>query len=259
MILGILQARVSSSRLPGKVLKPILGSPMLVRQIERLERACLIDRLIVATSNDVNDNPIAELCQELDIEVFRGKLDDVLDRFYQTAQPLKPENIVRLTGDCPLADPYLIDEVIHFHLLGGFDYTSNSLEPTYPDGLDVEIFRFNCLNIAWNEANLPSQREHVTSFINRQPERFKLGNYKNDIDLSCLRWTVDEALDFELVTKIYEYLYPNKVNFTTQDILELCSIYPELKTYNTCYKRNEGFEKSLLEDAIYCRQILNNN
>lgn len=251
MILAILQARVSSSRLPGKVLKPILGKPMLARQIERVQRAELINRLIVATSNEVTDNPIEDLCKEIGIECFRGKLDDVLDRFYQAAISIKPDQIVRLTGDCPLTDPRLIDAVIAFHLAGDFDYTSNAVEPTYPDGLDVEVFRFTCLEEAWAEAELPSHREHVTLFIHQQPNRFKIGHYKNDVNWSHLRWTVDEPLDFELITKIYEGLYPQNPKFITQDIMEFLDIHPELKTLNTCYQRNEGVKKSFIKDASF--------
>jgi len=165
MILAILQARVSSTRLPGKVLKPILGMPMLLRQIERVKQAKLIEQLLVATSDDKSDDPIEQLCRENDIACFRGSLDDVLDRFYQAAKPYQPDHIVRLTGDCPLIDPQLIDEVVVFCLSGDYDYVSNAFEPTYPDGLDVEVFRFPCLQQAWEEAELPSEREHVTLFI----------------------------------------------------------------------------------------------
>ncbi|MEQ9370522.1 MAG: glycosyltransferase family protein [Coleofasciculus chthonoplastes F3-SA18-01] len=255
MILAILQARVSSSRLPRKVLKPILGVPMLGRQIERVQRAKLIDRLLVATSDDVTDNSIEQWCRESGVECFRGKLDDVLDRFYQAAKPNAPEQVVRLTGDCPLADPGLIDEVIQFHISGDFDYSTNAIEPTYPDGLDVEVFRFVCLEQAWREVKLPSQREHVTPFIHQQPDRFRIGLLKNAIDLSHLRWTVDEALDFELVRRIYEALYPIDVEFKTQDILSFLDKNPELKTLNISYDRNEGFQKSLLKD----QQFLENN
>lgn len=251
MILAILQARASSSRLPEKVLKPILGVPMLKRQIERVQRAKLIDKLLIATSDDVTDDSIEQLCQQSSRECFRGNLDDVLDRFYQAAKPIAPEHVVRLTGDCPLADPYLIDEVIQFHISENFDYTSNTIEPTYPDGLDVEIFRFACLEQAWREAELPSQREHVTPYIHQQPKRFRIGIYKNNIDLSHLRWTVDEAMDFELVKTIYEALYPYKAEFTSQDILYFLNKHPELTILNRCYERNEGFQKCLLKDKKF--------
>lgn len=255
MILAMLQARVSSSRLPGKVLKPILGVPMLGRQIERVQRAKSIDRLLVATSNDVTDNPIEQWCRQSGVECFRGNLDDVLDRFYQAAKPIDPEHVVRLTGDCPLADPDLIDEVIQFHISGDFDYSTNAIEPTYPDGLDVEVFRFACLEQAWREAKLPSQREHVTPFIHQQPDRFRIGLFKNPINLSHFRWTVDEALDFELIRRIYEALYPIDAKFKSQDILAFLDENPELKTLNISYDRNEGFQKSLLKD----KQFLDTN
>jgi spore coat polysaccharide biosynthesis protein SpsF len=248
MILAVLQARVSSSRLPGKVLRPILGVPMILRQVERARRAVGVDRLLVATSVDPSDDPLAELCAGDGIECFRGSLDDVLDRFYRAARPFAPEHVVRLTGDCPLADPELIGEVISFHRDGGYDYVSNALEPTFPDGLDVEVFRFPCLEHAWREASLPSEREHVTPFLYHRPERFRIGCYKGDVDLSRLRWTVDEPVDFELVTRIYGELYPVRRDFTTGDILGLLERKPELKTLNTHHRRNEGLERSLEED-----------
>lgn len=248
MILAILQARMSSSRLHGKVLKPILGEPMLWRQIERLLRSQMIDRLIVATSSDVSDDPIEELCKAKGIYCFRGNLEDVLDRFYHAARPFDPSHIIRLTGDCPVADPALIDQMVDFHLFGDFDYTSNVIEPSYPDGLDVEIFKFTCLEKAYREATLPSQREHVTPFIYQQPALFNLGSYKNETDFSHLRWTVDESSDFELITFIYEQLYSNNPMFDTSDILNLLDRFPEKKTMNTCFQRNEGYEKSLLQD-----------
>lgn len=248
MILAILQARVSSTRLPGKVLMPILGKPMLIRQIERVKRAGLIDGLLVATSRDASDDPIEKLCLENHITCYRGKLDDVLDRFYQAAKPLRPDHMVRLTGDCPLIDPHLIDQVITFHLQEGFDYTSNTVEPTFPDGLDVEVFRFSCLERAWEETKLPSQREHVTLFMYRHPERFRIGSFKNGTDLSPLRWTVDEPPDFEMVTRVYEALYPSNPEFSTEDVLALFEKNKWLKDVNAGYQRNAGLQKSLLED-----------
>src|SRR5262245_37090128 len=174
MILGILQARVSSRRLPGKVLKPILGRPMLERQSERLRRAHRLDKLVVATSTDASDDAIAALCESLPLDCFRGALDDVLDRFYQAAKRYSADTVVRLTGDCPLADPSVIDELILLHESGGYDYTSNTLTRSYPDGLDAEVAQMRCLEAAWHEAALPSEREHVTPFIYRDPERFRL-------------------------------------------------------------------------------------
>jgi spore coat polysaccharide biosynthesis protein SpsF len=248
MILAILQARVSSSRLPGKVLKPLLGVPMLLRQIERLKKSQKIDQLLVATSTEPSDDPIEKLCEEQGIACYRGSLNDVLDRFYQAARGFNPKHVVRLTADCPLTDARLIDDVIGFYLDGGFDYASNAIQATYPDGLDMEVFRFSCLEQAWREARLSSQREHVTPFIHQQPLRFKIGHYKNSSDLSHLRWTVDEPKDFELVTMIYETLYPRNSDFSTQDILELLDQRPELVHWNTSHQRNEGYQKSLKAD-----------
>ena len=248
MILAILQARVSSSRLPGKVLKPLLGVPMLLRQIERLQKSQKIDRLLVATSIEPSDDLIEKLCEEHGIECYRGSLNDVLARFYLAAHAFNPEHVVRLTADCPLTDSVLIDDVIGYYLDGGFDYASNAIHPTFPDGLDVEVLRFSFLGQSWREATLPSQREHVTPFIHQQPLRFKIGHYKSSSDLSHLRWTVDEPKDFELVTMIYEALYPKNPNFSTRDILELLEQRPELVHWNTAHQRNEGYQKSLNAD-----------
>lgn len=254
MILAILQARVSSTRLPGKVLKNILRRPMLARQIERLKRSTAIDLLLVATSDEPSDAPLENLCSEQGISYFRGNLDDVLDRFYNAAKIYAPDHVVRLTGDCPLADPGLIDSVIAYHLDGEFDYSSNALEPTFPDGLDVEIFRFSCLEAAWKEARLSSQREHVTPFIYQQPDRFRIGSYKQADNLSHLRWTVDEPADFDFVARVYEALYPVNPAFTTADVLGLLAGHKELLDMNAGYKRNEGYTTSLLKDVIENRK-----
>ncbi len=245
MILAIVQARVSSSRLPGKVLLPILGKPMLQLHLERLSRMNLADELIVATSDEVSDEPIAGLCHKLDVPCYRGSLEDVLDRFYQAARGYQPAHVVRLTGDCPVADPDLIDDIVSYHLDGGYDYTSNTIKPTYPDGLDAEVIRFECLEAAWREAELPSQREHVTPYIWSQPSRFKLANHENDEDLSDLRWTVDEPEDYELIKVIYQHLYQVKPNFDRYDVFDLLEGRPELRQVNQAFERNEGLAKSL--------------
>lgn len=249
MILAILQARVSSSRLPGKVLLPLLGQPMLARQLERVRRARLIDTLLVATSEDVSDDPIEALCAAAGVACYRGRLDDVLDRYYQAALAYRPRHIVRLTGDCPLADPGLIDAVIAYYLESGCAHVSNGGEPpSFPDGLDVEVFSFAALETAWRETRLGSEREHVTPFIYKHPERFRLGQYRSPVDLSALRWTVDEAADFELISIVYQTLYPAKPDFDSADVLRLLEARPELKTINTRHRRNEGYAKSLRQD-----------
>jgi spore coat polysaccharide biosynthesis protein SpsF (cytidylyltransferase family) len=246
-VVAILQARVSSSRLPAKVLKPILGRPMLLHQLDRVRRARLLDAVIVATSTDPSDDPIEALCASSGVRCYRGSLTDVLDRFYQAALPLAPRYIVRLTGDCPLADPELIDRVVGFFAAGDFDIAGAD-PATWPDGLDVEVMRFATLEYVWREATRPSDREHVSLFLTRQPDRFRVRGYGHDVDLSHHRWTVDEPEDFELVRRIYEALYPANAAFTTRDILDLLAAHPEISALNRKFRRNEGLERSLAAD-----------
>ncbi len=233
---------------------PILGRPMLGRHLERVRRSRLIDRLIVATSADPSDDPIEKLCGEEGVECFRGSLGDVLDRVYRAAVPYRPSAVARLTGDCPLADPEVIDQVCEFFLEGGFDYATNALQPTYPDGLDIEICRFECLEQAWLEAILPSHREHVMPFIHKNPSRFRIGHFKSTPDLSHLRWTVDEPEDFDLVSNIYNEIYPAKPQFTMADILTVLKSHPEWMSANAKYRRNEGAVKSTQADLAYLNQ-----
>lgn len=249
-VLAILQARMSSSRLPGKVLLPLLGESMLARQIERVRRAQLINHLVVATSSAPTDDLIAQECARIGVACYRGSLDDVLDRFEQAARPHSPQHVLRLTADCPLADPQLIDQVIARHLASGADYTTNTNPPSFPDGLDAEILRYAVLHIAWREAKLTSDREHVTLYVARQPDRFVVETLASETDLSALRWTVDEPDDFELVERIYTSLYPRNAAFDTQDVLRLLDEQPALRTLNTSHRRNEGLEKSLQQDAL---------
>ena len=248
MILAILQARVSSTRLPGKVLKPILGKPMLQQQVERVLRSKKIDRLVVATSTEQDDDPLVPLCESLGIESYRGSLTNVIDRFYQAALIYEPAHVVRLTGDCPLIDPQMIDDVIAFYLNNDYDYASNSLHSTFPDGLDVEIFRFSVLKKAWLETSLPSEKEHVTLHIYKHPERYRLGSFEGTPDLSGHRWTVDEPEDFVFVSTVFEELYPHTPCFSTKDILKLLDARPELVSINRNFTRNSGLQKSILAD-----------
>lgn len=243
-VVGILQARMSSTRLPGKVLKPILGQPMLARQLERLARCTAMDDLLVATSEQADDDPIEKLCQSNSVSCFRGKLDDVLDRFFCCAQSAGADHVVRLTGDCPLADPVLIAELVDFYLERDVDYASNCRPPTLPDGLDAEIFSFKALTEAWREASDLHAREHVVPFIVRQPHRFTAANWSHMEDLSNLRWTVDEPEDFVFVAKVYEYLYPTKVNFGMDDVLALLRNHPELAQMNSQFERNHGSRRN---------------
>ena len=248
MIIGILQARCSSSRLPGKVLMPILGVPMIWHQWQRLKQAKGLDKLVLATSVDVSDDFLAQYFIDRGELVFRGSLDNVLDRYYQCALKYGATQVVRLTGDCPLADPLLIDQLIEKHLAEGNDYTG--VAETFPDGLDAEIFTFKALEKAHNNAITASHREHVTLYINQQPDVFKLASLASSHDLAYYRWTVDNSADFELVTKIYEKLYPINPRFGMHDILQLLTVYPEWMRINEHIVRNEGLAKSLAQDNL---------
>lgn len=249
-VLAILQARVLSTRLPNKVLAPLLGQPMLARQIERLRRAKMLDKLVVATSDDASDAPLAAMCADIGVPCYRGSLDDVLARFHGACAAHGPaDHIVRLTGDCPLADPAVVDRVVRHHLESNADYTTNTVLPTWPDGLDIEIMRSSVLQRAYDKARLPSEREHVTPYIHKQPELFRIEHVKGDRDLSSLRWTVDEPADLSFVTAVYEALYLRNPAFATDDVLVLLEKHPELAKINGNFLRNEGYAKSLAADA----------
>lgn len=219
---------------------PMAGAPMLARQIERLQRATRLDRLIVATSVRTDDDEVAALAETAGLACYRGSLDDVLDRYYRAAEPYQPSHVVRVTGDCPLADWTLVDRAVAFAVEGGFDYASNTINPTWPDGLDVEVVTFAALRAAWEEADSAFEREHVMPFITSRPDRFRLGSMENDTDLSDLRWTVDEPRDYEFVSQVYDALYPDKPAFDTDDILALLAARPDLGGVNAGIQRNEG-------------------
>jgi len=225
---------------------------MLARQLERAKRSQRMDALVVATSDRAEDDPIQTLCEKQGVACFRGNLNDVLDRFYLAAKPYASEHVVRLTGDCPLIDPEVVDATIEFYLQGAYDYASNAQAPyTFPDGLDVEVFRFQHLERAAREAELPSYREHVTPFMSKHPEQFTIGHYTREPSLGHLRWTVDEPEDFEMVRQIYEALYPINPSFTTRDILALLKESPNMMRLNSHIARNAGVRPSLAADAVY--------
>jgi spore coat polysaccharide biosynthesis protein SpsF len=244
---ALIQARMSSSRLPGKVLLDIAGRPMLLHVVQRAKRVKSIHLVAVITSTGEDDDAIERLCTENSIACFRGSLDDVLDRYYQAAGYFRAEVVVRLTADCPLLDPHLIDNVVQFFHQGGFDYVSNALECTFPDGLDTEIFRFAALERAWKEARLKSEREHVTAYIYKHPELFRLGSVKQEEDLSAWRWTVDTSQDLEFVRTVYSF-FPD-TDFGMMDILDVMREHPKITEINSGQQRNEGYQKSLQEDG----------
>ena len=246
--MAVVQARMSSRRLPGKVLADIGGRPLLAHLIERLRRS-RVDNITVATSTCDSDNAVARWCRDSGVDCFRGDLHDVLDRYYRAARRLQPEHLVRVTADCPLLDPQIVDRVVAEHLRAGWDYTSNVLPPTYPDGLDVEVFSYRCLRLAWQQARLPSEREHVTLYINQRPGEFAIGNVAGAVDLSHYRWTVDEVRDLDVVREIFRALYTRNPRFGLDDMVELMRRNPALARHNSCHGRNEGLQASLLKDA----------
>lgn len=250
-ILAVIQARFTSSRLPGKVMSVILDEPMLFRQWERVKRSELVEQVIVATSTDKTDDVLALFCEQKGIPCFRGSLDDVLDRFYQAASQFSPKHVVRLTGDCPLLDPAIMDKIIHLHLDKYLDYTTNIIERTFPDGMDVEVMTFACLKTNWQNARLPSEREHVTPYIYHHPEIFKIGHLKQTQDLSQMRLTVDEKEDLAVIREIFASLYPKNKSFGLEDILNFLKTHPEIQALNQKFQINEGYQKSLAKDAEF--------
>lgn len=256
MILAIIQARMGSSRLPGKVLLDLAGRPVLWHGYTRASQAGRLDRVMVATTDAPGDEPIRAFCRQQGIICFGGSENDVLDRYVQAALSAGAKDgdgIARITADCPLIDPAVIDAVIKEYLESGADYASNVQPPTFPDGLDVEVFSFSALQKAWREARLPSEREHVTPYLRNHPERFTQRNVKNSQDLSALRWTLDEPADYALLQKVVAALYEQKANFYMTDVLQLMSDHPEWQEINQGFVRNEGYLKSLgQEQASLC-------
>lgn len=249
-IVAIIQARMGSTRLPGKVMKEIAGRPMLRHIIDRVKRAELISGIVVATTTAKIDQPIVKLADDSRSGSYAGSEADVLDRYYQAAREFAVDVIVRITADCPLVDPRVLDMVIRRYLEGGCDYVTNTLKLTYPDGLDVEVFSCAALERAWKEARLASEREHVTPYIRNNPEKFRLANVERTEDLSHIRWSVDENQDLEFVRQVYEHLYQEGHVFYMEDVLKLLEKYPALKQINQGIVINEGYAKSLREDKI---------
>ena len=245
---AIVQARMSSTRLPGKVLLPLHGMPMIAFMCQRVRRARLVDALVLATSTDLADDALAAEAARHGIDCHRGDLADVLSRFEGAASAANADLIVRLTGDCPLIEPALIDLVVRTLSERGADYASNVTVPTYPDGLDVEAFTRAALTQAHADARLPSEREHVTPFIRNHPERFAQASVESVVDLSSLRWTVDHADDLAMVRELLAGFTPAQaVEADRFDLLRVLDRHPALADMNR-HTRNEGYAKSLRQD-----------
>jgi len=244
-ILCIVQARMSSSRLPGKVLKEVIDRPLLSYMIERIKPSKNLSKIVIATSWDLSDDPITNWCIENNIAGFRGSLNDVLDRFYQCAISQDPvlDTIIRLTADCPLHHYEVIDFAIDYFHVNDLDYFTNSFEPDYEDGFDVEVFKTDVLKEAWKNARKPSEREHVTLWIRNNPA-FKKG-FKKYRDEYKFKLSVDSLDDFILVEKIIEHFYKKDPLFTIDDVILLLKEHPEYLEINKSSKIDEGLELSL--------------
>ncbi len=248
MIAAIVQARMGSTRLPGKVLKEVRGKPLLGYQMERLRTCQRLDGVILATTQKPEDNGLVRFGEKEKLSVYRGSEDDVLDRYYQSASVFHVNHIMRITGDCPLIDPALCDHLIEVYIESGVDFVHTG--PTYAEGVDCEIFSFSALEKAWREAKLKSEREHVTLYMHNHSELFKKITLDNETDDSKYRFTVDEKEDIVVVKAIIEELYmEGKQPFSTYDIKIYLDTHQDTYKLNAEVIRNEGLQKSLEKDS----------
>lgn len=252
-IIGIVQGRMNSSRLPGKILKTIAGKPMLAQVVERARQSQWIDEVAFATTSDPSDDPVERFCKRMGYPVYRGSLLDVLDRFYQAAKMMRADVVVRFTADCPLLDPGLVDETIQAFLDSGVDFAANRLPPpfkrTYPIGLDTEVCSFAALERAWREATAKHDREHVLPYLYEKEGRFKVYVLNYQHDYGHMRWTVDTPEDLVLVRRIFRKM-ARKPNFTWLDVVKLVESQPQLAQINagvqhkTMFDVDERFKKT---------------
>lgn len=252
MLGAIIQARIGSTRLPAKVVEKIEDRTVLEHVIARTAKIKSVKKVIVATTDKEEDDVLEGIIKNSGADLFRGSEEDVLDRYYQAARLFGLDPVIRITSDCPLLDPGIAEKVVEvYSSLKDCDYASNSHPPTFPDGMDVEIFSFKSLEKSWKEAKLPSEREHVTSYMAKNPQIFKMLNLANGEDLSNLRMTLDEKEDLTVIKRICKELYKTDHFFSLGDILSLIREKPELMEINRHIKRNEGYIKSLKKDEKY--------
>ena len=251
-ILTVIQARRGSSRLPDKVLKPVLDTPVLIKMIERVQASTLHGQLVVATTCEEQDQVIAELCNEHRIHCYKGHATDLLDRHYQVALQYGADAVVKIPSDCPLIDPQIIDEVLQYFISHSneFDYVSNLHPATWPDGNDVEIMHLQTLERAWKEASRDFEREHTTPYIWENPGKFRIGsvlwNTGKDYSTSH-RWTLDYPEDYIFIKKVYEALYFTHPLFTCDDILQLLNEKPDIADINKTHTGEYWYKNHLDE------------
>ena len=243
--IAIIQGRKSSSRLPGKILLDIAGKPMLQHMVERTRLAKTVDQVVVATSTDPSDDPVEEFCREFGVPFYRGSQADVLDRFYQAAHLFQAGTVVRLTADCPLLDPVLVDETVSLFRSSGADFTANRLPPpfhrTYPIGLDTEVCSFAALEGAWKEATAKHDREHVMPYLYEVAGRFLVTRVESDQDYGWMRWTVDTPEDLELIRQVAARL-KDRPAFTWRDVVAIFEREPELAQINSGVQHRTMFD-----------------
>lgn len=247
-IIAIVQARMSSTRLPNKVLLDLAGLPVLTRVFNQLSYSKLLTNTVLATSTDPSDDPLENWANRNNQKFYRGDLNNVLKRFYDTATKFNANIIVRITADCPLIDPAVVDSVIKGYLEGSYDYFTNINPPTFPDGLDTEVFSFSTLEKAYQEAELQSEIEHVTPYIRNHPELFRIGNILCDTNYEKLRWTLDNQEDYGFLASIFNDLSKPNSFIGWRKVIEFIEKNKDVQNINSYIKRNEGFIKSLKED-----------
>jgi len=238
MIAAIIQARTGSTRLPNKIFKLIEGKPLIWHITERVKRAKLVDEVIIATTTNAMDDSVEQWCNENGVAIYRGSENDVLNRYYGAAVKAKADVVIRITCDDPFKDPGVIDGTVQYFLDNQFDFASNNNPPTFPEGLDVEVMTFKTLETMEQNAATDFEREHVTQYVYKNPDKFSVGNYPYERDLSKLRWTIDTENDLEMARLVYSQLYPAKPFFTYKDILELLDKHPEITEINQNEKRS---------------------
>lgn len=255
MILAIVQARMSSHRLPGKVMREIQGKPMIGHLLERLSLSRRIDKMVLATSTTPENDKMCAYVQKIGVDVCRGSENDVLDRYYQVARIYNPKIIIRITGDCPLIDPKVCDEVIRSFQSENLDYMKTG--PTFAEGIDCETFTLKALKKAWEEAELQSEREHVTLYFNNHPNRFKTSTLVNKTDDSRYRFSVDVEADFQVVTAILEhFIRKGKTHFSASDVKAFLDLKDDIFRLNSNIVRNEGLMESLKNDRLLGKRNL---
>lgn len=243
----MIQARVGSTRFPKKVLAKIENKPMIWHVIERVKRVKGIEQIILVTTRNKEDDVLLSIAKKCGIIGFKGDVNNVLSRFYQCAIKYDADPIIRITGDCPLIDPSVIEKMVDFYNTHYYDYVTNILIPSFPDGLDTEVFSFNVLKKMFQKAKLRSEREHVTAYIRNHIKEFKIFNYTSPNPLPIYRWTVDEPADLKFIKKIYARMRPLTI-FSTERVMKIISKNPKILEINSGLVRNEGYFLSLKND-----------